>query len=273
MKYDYQVKEIDKLDAGGFIHQHHYSKVMPRLTKHFLGIFIKEKMVGVLTLGWGTQPLATIRKLFPSLTTQDYYEIGKMCMDPEMPRNSESQMLSSVVSWMKVNTPDRKFLFTWADGIVGKVGYVYQSANFLYGGFIWTDIYIGPDGEKIHPRTAKSLCEENAKFCNKEKIFWLTKDFMKFKGIIRIRGKQFRYIMPLNKMCRKMLTKSTVKWTLEYPKEKDLEWKKQVEGGFELLTEKPKFDLSVVNVNKKNVEEYQRIDDSVSEQFFDYEKQ
>src|SRR5689334_8726408 len=126
MKYEYVIKEIDKLDAGEFIHRHHYSKVMPRLTKHFLGIHLNEVLVGVLTLGWGTQPLATIRKLFPTLTTKDYYEIGKMCMDPSMPRNSESQMLSSVISWMKVNTPERKFLFTWADGIVGKVGYVYQ---------------------------------------------------------------------------------------------------------------------------------------------------
>jgi len=270
MKYSFTIKCIDKFLAGEFIHKHHYSKVMPKLTKHFLGIYLKEKLVGVLTLGWGTQPLATIRKLFPTLTTKDYYEIGKMCMEPSMPRNSESQMLSAVISWMKVNTPERKFLFTWADGIVGKVGYVYQSANFLYGGFIWTDVYIGPDGEKIHPRSAKELCKENAKQIGKEKVFWLTKDFIKSKGIIRIRGKQFRYIMPLNKLSRKMLTKSTVEWTLDYPKEIDLEWKKQTDDGFEKMTEKPKFDLSVVNHNRKNVSEFKKADESLSKQFFDY---
>ena len=32
-----------------------------------------------------------------------------------------------------------KYLFTWADGLVGKAGYVYQAFNFLYGGYIWTD--------------------------------------------------------------------------------------------------------------------------------------
>ena len=258
MKFDFIVKEIDKYRAAALVQEHHYSKVMPRLTKHYLGIYIDERLVGVLTLGWGTQPLQTIHKLFPGLTTKDYYEIGKMCMLPEMPKNSESQMLSAVIQWIKKHLPERLFLYTWADGIVGKVGYVYQSANFLYGGFIWTDIYIGPDGEKIHPRTSRNLCMENAKFAGKEKIFWLTKDFLKLKGISRVRGKQFRYIMPLSKKSRKLLDKSTVKWTIDYPKKEDLEWKKQVEGGYEIIKEMPKIDLSMVNVNKKNVDSYKR---------------
>ena len=148
MKFNFVIKRINKFVAAELVQEHHYSKVMPRLTKEYLGVYINttpvdKHLVGVLTLGWGTQPLATIRKLFPTLTTKDYYEIGKMCMLPEMPRNSESQMLSAVIKWIKIHLPERLFLYTWADGIVGKVGYVYQSANFYYGGFIWTDIYIG----------------------------------------------------------------------------------------------------------------------------------
>jgi hypothetical protein len=257
MKFEFKVKEIDKFTAAKLVQEHHYSKVMPRLTKHYLGIYLDDKLVGAITLGWGTQPLQTINKMFPGLETKDYYEIGKMCMLPEMPRNSESQMLSAVIQWMKKNLPERLFLYTWADGIVGKVGYVYQSANFLYGGFIWTDIYIGPDGEKIHPRSAKALCKENAVFSNKAKVFWLTRDFIKSKGITRVRGKQFRYIMPLSKSARRMLAKSTVSWTIQYPKEGDLEWKKQTDDGYELLSKMPEIKLGVVNVNKKNVESYQ----------------
>jgi hypothetical protein len=271
MKFEYAIREVDKFTAAALIQTYHYSKVMPKLTKHYLGIFLDNKMVGVLTLGWGTQPRQTINKLFPGFTTADYYEIGKMCMLPEMPRNSESQMISAVIAWMKVNTPQKKFLYTWADGIVGKVGYVYQAANFLYGGFIWTDIYIGPDGEKIHPRTTKDLCKENAIFSGKEKVFWLTKDFMKVKGISRIKGKQFRYIMPLNKISRRLLTKSTVEWTLEYPKQKDLQWKKQTDKGYELLDKAPDFDLSVVNVNKKNVNSYKQDSAYTLEQFLEKE--
>ena len=205
MKYNFIIREIDKHTAIHLIQNTHYSKVMPKLTKHYLGCFLEDELVGVLTLGWGTQPRQTINKLFPGLETKDYYEIGKMCMLEKMPRNSESQMLSKVVKWMKKNVSDRSFLYTWADGIVGKVGYVYHSFNFYYGGFIWTDIYISNKGEKIHPRSAKLLCKENAEMIGKEKVFWLTYDFMKQKGIKRIKGKQFRYILPLNKKWRKCI--------------------------------------------------------------------
>ena len=242
MKYDFKINEISRSYATDFVQSLHYSKIMPKLSKHFLGCYLKNELVGVLTLGWGTQPKATIAKLFDGLETKDYYEIGKMCMKEEMPRNSESQMISAVVKWMKKNTPEKQFLYTWADGIMGKPGYVYQAANFLYGGFIWTQIYISDKGEKIHPRSSKKLCEENVKFKldrepdffvgkKGERIYWLTQDFLDYKGICKIHGKQFRYILPLNKKARKLLKKSNVEWNLNYPKDNDLVWNKStVEG-------------------------------------------
>ena len=70
---------------------------MTKLIKHFLGCYLENEFVGVLTLGWGTQQKATIAKLFndknfcrikfdgekyvsDDLDTKDYYEIGKMCI-------------------------------------------------------------------------------------------------------------------------------------------------------------------------------------------------
>ena len=254
MKYEFKVQEIDKHLAIEFVQSRHYSKVMPRLTKHYLGVYDRETLAGVLTLGWGTQPLQTIRKLFPELVSKDYYEIGKMCMDEDYPTNSETQMLSAVLKWIKQNCPELKLLYTWADGIVGKAGYVYQAFNFLYGGYIWTDIYIGADGEKIHPRSSKLLLRENEEWLGRDKLFWLTPDFLEHKGIQRIKGKQFRYILPLAKVYRKLLNESTVEWTRNYPKDIDLQWKRQVAKGiWELLPSMPEMDLSVVNINENNV--------------------
>ena len=254
MAFNFRIEEIPKAEAIDFIQARHYSKVMPRLTKHFLGAYNEDELAGVITLGWGTQPLQTIRKLFPPLVTQDYYEIGKMCMSDDYPPNSETQMLSAVVKWIKEYCPDKKFLYTWADGIVGKAGYVYQAFNFWYGGFIWTDIYIGADGEKIHPRSSKSLLQENARMLGREKLFWLTPDFLKVKGIQRIKGKQFRYILPLARRYRKLLNESTVQWTKQYPKDNALHWKRQkAKGCWEELDSMPTMDLSIVNINKLNV--------------------
>ena len=300
MKYDFKIEEISRNYATEFIQSLHYSKIMPKLTKHFLGCFHEGVLVGVITLGWGTQPKATIAKLFEGLDTKDYYEIGKMCMTEEMPRNSESQMISSVVKWMKQHCPEKQFLYTWADGIMGKPGYVYQAANFLYSGFIWTQIYISAKGEKIHPRSARRLCDENVKFKldkeielkkqieelrrvasmrgttftkhivdkqnvhkseklqffygkKGERIYWLTQDFLDHKGMTKIFGKQFRYILPLNKKARKLLKKSKVKWTLEYPKDKDLVWDKSTKEGRKQLEGMPKIDPNMTEYNTKNV--------------------
>ena len=258
------IKTVDWRVATLFVQERHYSPVMPKLTKHWLGAYIDDKLIGILTLGWGTRPIHTIRKLFPELDTKDYYEIGKMCMDESMPRNSESQMLSKTIEWMKKNTPDRKYLYTWADGIMGKPGFVYQAANFLYGGFIWTQIYISDKGEKIHPRSSRRLCDENVQFKLErepdffvgkkgKRIYWLTQDFLDHKGISKIRGKQFRYILPLNKKARKLLKKSKVKWTLEYPKEKDLVWDKSSVNGRERLDKMPHIDGDMTEYNSKNV--------------------
>lgn len=270
MKYNFEIKEISRYHSTELIQTYHYSKVMPRLTKHFLGCFLEDELVGVLTLGWGTQPKATIAKLFDGLDTKDYYEIGKMCMKPEMPKNSESQMLSGVINWMKKHCPEKKFLYTWADGIMGKPGYVYQAANFLYGGFIWTQIYISDKGEKIHPRSSKRLCLENYEFkmerepdffkdkkvdekTGKPRIYWLTQDFLDHKGISKIFGKQFRYILPLDKKSRKLLKKSNVEWNLKYPKHSDLIWQKSTNQGKIDLKEMPYIDSDMTEYNEKNV--------------------
>ena len=95
------------------------------------------------------------------------------CMKEEMPRTSESQMISAVVSWMKDNCPEKQFLYT--DGIMGKPGFVY-AANFLYGGFIWTQIYISDKGEK---QTSRRLCDENVQFKLEREPVSLKERYMK----------------------------------------------------------------------------------------------
>ena len=157
MKFNYKIHELHKVKAVEFVQKYHYSPVMPTLTKYFLGFYVDNELKGVLTLGWGTQPRQTINKLFTGLESKDYYEIGKMCMDDDMPRNSESQMISATIRWMKNNT-NCLFLYTMADGIMGKCGYVYQASNFYFGEKYWTSVYLMDNGEKLHPRTSKQLC-------------------------------------------------------------------------------------------------------------------
>ena len=248
------VAPITKDTAYPILKRYHYSPTMPKLTKHYLGLVDNNMLVGVVTLGWGTQPKGTINKLLPGYTTADYYEIGKMALLDSMPRNSESQFLSLVVTWMKKNTTC-SFLYTLADGIVGKVGYVYQGSNFLYGGSFWTDVFITPEGEKIHPRSTRKLLRENEKFSGKDKLWWLTMDFIISKGIRRVKGKMFRYMYPLTKKARRVLLQHG--WNIVYPKESDLMWKVSNQNGkYDKTTVRPYMDTKLVNFNANNLKRY-----------------
>lgn len=244
------IKEIDKDFAIHFVQTYHYSQIMPRLTKHYLGIFNGDVLCGVVTLGWGTQPLQTIKKLFPkhNFITTDYLEIGKMCFLPQLNNgNFGSMALSALVKWCKQNT-SIQFLYTLADGIMGKCGYVYQASNFRYIGSFKTSVYMdAKTGEKIHPRSAKALCIENAKFEGKEKVFWLTHEFCKYKGIDKINGLMFRYIYPMNKQAKKII--NTEYSLLKNPKDEDLKFEKRIANGvFEKISQ-PKFNMRVFNHN------------------------
>lgn len=250
----YNIKLINKKDALEMVQKYHYSNTLPKLNKYFLGFYIENKLVGVITLGWGTRPLHTIRKLFPSLTTKDYLEIGRMCMTDEMPRNSESKMLSELISWIKNNLPEIKVLFTWADGMLGKVGYVYQASNFLYAGYSITDIYM-KDGVKIHPRQMKSLISPK----DKRKGVRPTLEQLNKYNISHYKGKQYRYIFfTCSKTVKKKLLKEClVQLSRKYPKEDDLIWyKKTKEGKWEVCSVPPyKTDISqqtknIVNLDK-----------------------
>lgn len=254
-KVNFKVNEIPKAEGAAFVQKFHYSPVFPKLTKHWLGIYDEDlNLVGVITLGWGTQPKQTIKKLFPELDTQDYLEIGKMCMSDAMPRNSETQMLKAVVQWIKTYRPNVRMLYTLADGIMGKIGYVYQAFNFKYGGFFWTDVYLTKNGEKVHPRSMRKILIDNAIFEGKEKLFWATPRYLKTIGMKRVRGLMFRYMMALNKKDRKLLKKNN--WGINYPKKKDLMWKEQIAKGKYIYCDMPDFSFDNAIINSKNINQF-----------------
>lgn len=247
------IQEIPKEIAIDFVKKYHYSKIMPRLTKFYLGFFENGKLCGVVTLGWGTQPLQTIKKIFHKheLKSTDYLEIGKMCFLPSYNNNQYfgSQVCSELVKWMKNNT-SCLFLYTLSDGIMGKCGYVYQASNFKYIGDFKTSVYMDVNtGEKIHPRSAKQLCIENAEFEGKPKVYWLTDTFCKHKGIDKINGLMFRYIYPLNRKAKCMLSQYPEYRGLKNPKDDALIFEKRVaKGKFERINQ-PNFNMNVFNHN------------------------
>lgn len=247
-KERYVVKEITKDQALSMIQKYHYSNTLPKINKYFIGFYQDTELVGVVTLGYGTRPLHTIKRIFPSLDTKDYLEIGRMCMTEEMPRNSESQMLSALVKWIKRNLPDLKILFTWADGMLGKVGYVYQASNFIYAGFSGGEMYM-KDGVKIHVRQMKSVLLNGEK--DERITVRPTLQQMREFNIEHYKGKQYRYLMFLcdRKEQRRLRAECLIELDLPRPKDDDLEWtKKNVNTGKWEKCDKPQY---VTDIDQK----------------------
>lgn len=241
MRFDFEIGEVSKDVALHMVQKYHYSNILPKLNKHFIGFWLNDRLVGVITLGWGTRPEHTIKRIFPSLSTKDYFEIGRMVMTDDMPRNSESQMISDLCWYIKQEMPEIKVLFTWADGMVGKVGYVYQACSFNYIGYSGGEMYM-KDGKKIHVRTMKSLLVPEGVHDSRITVR-PTLDQMNELGIYHYRGKQFAY---LKFLCGKTEKKRLMKECLmnlntPYPKEQDLEWKVRGRDGKWRICDKPPY--------------------------------
>lgn len=271
-KYDFEVREISKELALEMVRKYHYSNTLPKLNKCFCGFYLENKLVGMVTLGYGTRPLHTIKKLFNNLESKDYLEIGRMCMTDEMPKNSESQMLSKLTSFIKQKFPHLKILFTWADGMLGKCGYVYQASGFIYCGYSMTDTYI-MNGKKIHPRQTKALLSPN----DKRITVRPTLEQMKKHNIYHYKGKQFKYFKFIcsKREKKKLIKECLVPLDLPFPKEKDLMWLVKDESGKWIDSPMPNYqsDLNheeVLNVlNKQKEYEQTSIFDYIDEQILE----
>lgn len=238
----YDVRPISTQEMTAFVLKHHYSSVMPRITKACYGGFRDDDLVASISFGWGSRPRHTIQRLFPSLNTKDYLEIGKMCLRDDQPPSSESMFMSTAFWMVCKKFPEIKLIFTWADGIWGKPGYVYQASNFLYGGFIWTDVYQSRDGRRIHPLQLQSVMGSYLRGQRPNAIE------MAERGWKHYFGKQFRYVKFVCDRVekRRLLAESAAAgftWTdtrAGYPKHQDLEWKVS-QAGVKVICEQPVF--------------------------------
>jgi hypothetical protein len=235
----YEVRSIAMDEMRAFVAQHHYSNVMPRITKVCYGGFRDGQLVAAISFGYGSRPRHTIQRIFPSLDTKDYLEIGKMCLVDSEPKNSETQFMAAVRPLLREQFPKLKLIFTWADGIWGKPGYVYQAFNFLYGGCIWTEVYQMADGRRLHPLQLQS---EIRTFLRTQRPNAIE---MTERGWRHFSGKQFRYVRFLcdSKEQKRLLAESPFDWSMEhakYPKDRDRAWKEKINGQWVSCTQ-PQF--------------------------------
>jgi hypothetical protein len=191
------VKVIPAKIANEFVRQHHYSgKVVQNSSLHF-GCFLDNKLHGVLSYGSSLDKSKTIGLVEPTLWNE-YLELNRMAFDEYLPRNSESRCISISLKLIKRNAPHIKWILSYADGCDCGDGTIYRAAGF-YLTLIKenSDIFMLPNGNKIHSMTIKSSRSIMSKYGSWKKYL-----DTEHKGWKKIKGFQFRYIYLIDKACK-----------------------------------------------------------------------
>lgn len=147
---DIIVRPIPHGVSKALVVREHYLHSMPGGTKLALGVFLDVRLLGTMTFGVGP---FNVPSLVKGASSSDCLTLTRLWLADELPRNSESRVLSAASRALRKNTTV-KFLIAYADPSQGHVGTIYQAANWLYTGLSEAmPLYDIGDGKARHSRS------------------------------------------------------------------------------------------------------------------------
>lgn len=182
---DLVVKPISSADARRVIAKNHYSGGSTNNSQLHFGIFYNGRVEGALQFG----PPIDKRKLLPLVEGSqwnDFLELNRMAFSEVLPRNSESRAIAICMRLIKKHYPHLKWIVSFADGTQCGDGTIYRAS-----GFVLTNI----NSNKTMCRLADGSIAANHGTSKKD-----------FKGAVKLKGFQLRYIYFLDKSVKEKLT-------------------------------------------------------------------
>lgn len=182
---DIIVKPITSAAAESVVKRIHYSGKTAAISQVHLGVFLKDKLEGVMQFG----PPIDRRKLLPLVEGtkfNDFLELNRMAFSDVLPRNSESRALSIAFRLIKKHYPSIEWIVSFSDGTQCGDGTIYRAS-----GFVLTAIRKNT--------TIKRLADGSIAASHGTS----KKDF---SGAKTLDGYQLRYIYFLNQEARRRLT-------------------------------------------------------------------
>ena len=209
---DIVIKPIKASAANELVKRVHYSgKVVNNSTLH-LGIFLHDKLEGVMSFG---SPMDK-RKVLPLVEGTQWngmLELNRMAFSDILPRNSESRAMSVAFRMIRKHYPHIEWILSFSDGTQCGDGTIYRANGFVLTGLKKNgQIWESPNGER-YSRT--SLTDGRSKQVQAKAR--ATAGGGNFGGGASMRpyieagwkpleGFQLRYIYFLNPEARKRLT-------------------------------------------------------------------
>lgn len=128
---EFHVIEIGKSLAGEIYKKYHYFGDKGFLHLYSFGAFYEGICYGAIT--FGIPNAKNIKGLYNSDEQFGVLEIVRLACHDDLPRNSESRLISKAIKLLRKRYPLR-LLITYADTAQGHVGTIYKASNFTYHG-------------------------------------------------------------------------------------------------------------------------------------------
>ena len=191
------VKVIPAKIANEFVKKHHYSgKVVPNSTLHF-GCFLDDKLHGVMSYG-NSMDKSKVKLAVENTGWNEFIELNRMAFDDYLPKYSESRCIAISIKLIKKNAPHIKWIVSFADGSQCGDGTIYRASGFNLTLIKEnSDLFLLPNGSKIHSMTIKSSKTLMNKYGNWKKYL-----DTEHNGWKKIKGFQLRYIYLIDKTCK-----------------------------------------------------------------------
>ncbi len=186
---DIVVKPINAQAANKVIKQLHYSgKVVPNSQLH-LGVFLNDKLEGVMQFGPPINKKGTIN-IVSDTKWNSMIELNRMAFSDRLPRNSESRAMSVAFKIIKRHYPHIEWVVSFSDATQCGDGTIYRAA-----GFVLTDIRQS-DALRKNPKTGEVMhvIQAHHKMISKEFRTWEPTE-----------GYQLRYVYFINKAAKDRL--------------------------------------------------------------------
>jgi len=143
-----QIKIIicEKKSADSIIKNHHYSGKPTKNSFLSMIVYHYGNVSGALQIGYGIRP-----KIKGGYPTDAVREFDRMWLSDDMPKFSETIVLSLLHKFLKSRYPHIKKLISYSDTSVGNNGTIYRAGNYKEVGRVKADFYILESGERVHP--------------------------------------------------------------------------------------------------------------------------
>ena len=209
---DIVVKVIPSKIANEFIRKHHYSGKVVNNSKLHFGVFLDNKLHGVMSYG-SSLDKSKIIGLVSGTKWNEFLELNRMAFDEVLPRNSESRAISQSIKLIKKNAPHIKWIISFADACQCGDGTIYRASNFVLTGIKRNEaLYRLPSGEVIHQLTLQSSPKQPRPELNGKCLYdvsggtYSIKKWVELSGAKQVEGFQLRYIYFIDKKLKDNLT-------------------------------------------------------------------